>query len=67
MQEEAKNNGAWAYIEPRFETTAAKAKVIRSVIAKVGGKAVSWENSQAKIRARTIQHISLDPVWREGS
>ena len=28
-QEEAKNNGAWAFIEPRFETTAAKAKVIR--------------------------------------
>jgi len=30
-QEEAKNNGAWAYIEPRFETTAAKAKIIRYV------------------------------------
>ncbi|XP_037082779.1 2-oxoglutarate dehydrogenase, mitochondrial-like [Pollicipes pollicipes] len=30
-QEEAKNNGAWAYIEPRFETTAARAKVIRYV------------------------------------
>ncbi|XP_043191293.1 2-oxoglutarate dehydrogenase, mitochondrial-like isoform X1 [Amphibalanus amphitrite] len=27
-QEEAKNNGAWAFVEPRFETTAAKAKVI---------------------------------------
>ncbi|XP_043191296.1 2-oxoglutarate dehydrogenase, mitochondrial-like isoform X4 [Amphibalanus amphitrite] len=30
-QEEAKNNGAWAFVEPRFETTAAKAKVIRYV------------------------------------
>ena len=28
-QEEAKNNGAWAYVEPRFETAAATPKVIR--------------------------------------
>jgi len=30
-QEEAKNNGPWGYVEPRLETTAARAKVARYV------------------------------------
>ena len=29
VQEEAKNNGAWGYVEPRFETAAASDSVIR--------------------------------------
>ena len=29
VQEEAKNNGGWAYVQPRFETAAAAANVIR--------------------------------------
>ena len=28
-QEEAKNNGAWTFVKPRFETTAGAASIVR--------------------------------------
>ena len=65
-QEEAKNNGPWAYIEPRFETTAAKAKVIRSVIAKTKGPWAyiepRFETTAAKAKViRSV--IAKQPPW----